>query len=432
MVSPAPLPYSLVGVLRATWTYGLFLLLSLVCQVVGLAIFLVTWPALLFVRRFTLRPIFGFLVCHVMRLYLALCRWVIDIPSPRELERMAPSVVVANHQSFLDILSLVASSARLVFVVKGWVARSPVFGGLARALGFYCVEGGSSAEMIERLGHLVSQGCSVAIFPEGTRSADCRIHRFHMGAVALADQLNLPLTPVVYYGNGRLVPKNRPFSLFRGTLSCHVLPTLSVSDLVGQSPTSNPEQPIERMLLATKRLRTIMTDHFDAMCQALDAPNPYFAEALQRGFLTCPLATRLSLKPLVHRYAQANIGQPLPQVTPDAPDAVCLSPYALGAIWLALRGRVRNVVALLPKAHATVVRQSAHVAHAAQLGVNLILLELNENTRQSASETLQICNIPPETLAQIEQLSQTPSPTAPILEALQNIEGIEPIFAALG
>ncbi|HAY17636.1 MAG TPA: glycosyl transferase family 2, partial [Rikenellaceae bacterium] len=43
---------------------------------------------------------------------------------------------------------------------------------------------------------LVAQGYSLVIFPEGTRTSDGKVGRFHKGAFYLASELRLDITPV--------------------------------------------------------------------------------------------------------------------------------------------------------------------------------------------------------------------------------------------
>ena len=54
---------------------------------------------------------------------------------------------------------------------------------------------------------LVARGYSIVIFPEGTRSPDCRIQRFHRGAFLAARELGLPVLPLYIHGFGYALPK---------------------------------------------------------------------------------------------------------------------------------------------------------------------------------------------------------------------------------
>ena len=61
--------------------------------------------------------------------------------------------------------------------------------------------------MIPKLRELVSKGYSIAVYPEGTRSLDCQIGRFHKGAFLIAETLGLDIIPLILYGSGRALPK---------------------------------------------------------------------------------------------------------------------------------------------------------------------------------------------------------------------------------
>jgi 1-acyl-sn-glycerol-3-phosphate acyltransferase len=85
---------------------------------------------------------------------------------------------------------------------------------------------------ILKLSKVLRQGKSIMIFPEGTRSADCHILRFHRGAFYLAEQLGLDIIPVFIKGFGDVLPK-KGFSLHRGNMSVEVMSRISREDCGG-------------------------------------------------------------------------------------------------------------------------------------------------------------------------------------------------------
>ncbi|PSK94760.1 trifunctional MMPL family transporter/lysophospholipid acyltransferase/class I SAM-dependent methyltransferase [Taibaiella chishuiensis] len=110
-----------------------------------------------------------------------------------------PAVYIANHSSFLDILITTMLHPRLVLLTNKWVWRSPVFGKIVRMAEYYPVADGAE-DSIEPLRSLVARGYGIVVFPEGTRSYDDQIHRFHKGAFYIAEQLQLDVVPVVLHG----------------------------------------------------------------------------------------------------------------------------------------------------------------------------------------------------------------------------------------
>jgi len=117
-----------------------------------------------------------------------------------------PAVIIANHSSFLDTLSLGMLVPKAIFLVNDWVWNSPIFGRAVKALGFYPVRQGLESGM-DILREKVAQGCSLIVFPEGTRSYDNVVKRFHKGACYLAEQLQLDILPIYLLGNGDVLPK---------------------------------------------------------------------------------------------------------------------------------------------------------------------------------------------------------------------------------
>lgn len=140
-------------------------------------------------------------------------------PSGETLER--PAVVICNHQSHLDLAMLMAVSPRLVFLTNDWVANNIFYGTIIRHAEFLPVSQGLEA-LLPRLRNLTSRGYSVVIFPEGTRSADCSILRFHQGAFFLARELQLDILSMVLHGAGHYLPK-KDFMLRNGAITLRTL-----------------------------------------------------------------------------------------------------------------------------------------------------------------------------------------------------------------
>ena len=117
-----------------------------------------------------------------------------------------PAVIVSNHQSHLDLLCLLSLTPRLVVLTKDWAWKNPFYGSIIRHAEFYPVSDGMERNLV-RLRGLARRGYSVVVFPEGTRSADCRILRFHQGAFRLAAELGLDVLPVFLHGPGQILSK---------------------------------------------------------------------------------------------------------------------------------------------------------------------------------------------------------------------------------
>ncbi len=125
-----------------------------------------------------------------------------------------PRIIICNHQSHLDLMCQLVFTPKIVFLTNDWVWNNPFYGLLIRSAEYLPVSDGLDAIM-PHLRSLVERGYSVAAYPEGTRSKDCKIGRFHKGPFYLANQLNLEVLPMYLYGPGKILPK-RTYHLRKG------------------------------------------------------------------------------------------------------------------------------------------------------------------------------------------------------------------------
>jgi 1-acyl-sn-glycerol-3-phosphate acyltransferase len=122
-----------------------------------------------------------------------------DVPSdPRH-----PYVVVANHESFVDILLI----SHLPFEMK-WMSKSEFFkipwvGWAMRLAGDIRLERGdkkSGANALVECRDRLDKNVSVMIFPEGTRSRTGELQEFKDGAFRIAVETGAPILPLAVLG----------------------------------------------------------------------------------------------------------------------------------------------------------------------------------------------------------------------------------------
>ncbi|GAA3508297.1 MMPL family transporter [Aquimarina addita] len=140
-----------------------------------------------------------------------------------------PSIIIANHTSFLDILAIGRLHPKLIFLVKDWVYKNPVFGKAAKLAGFYPVSSGVE-DGITHLKEKIAQGYSLVVFPEGSRADRAKMSRFHKGAFYIAEELNLDIIPVILHGNSQISPKG-DFIIREGTICVKILPRVTPENI---------------------------------------------------------------------------------------------------------------------------------------------------------------------------------------------------------
>jgi len=139
-----------------------------------------------------------------------------------------PAVIISNHQSFLDILVSTMLHPKVILLTTEWVWNSPVFGAVVRMGDYYPVAEGAEGS-IEKLRKKVEEGYSIVVYPEGTRSPDAGIRRFHKGAFYIAEQMGLDILPVIIHGTAYTMSKN-DFLLKDGTITVKYLPRIKAGD----------------------------------------------------------------------------------------------------------------------------------------------------------------------------------------------------------
>lgn len=262
-------PYTLRDLARTVYAFLYFFLGCMAAQILVLLSFCIPVP------RAKKQYCLHVFICAFMRLFLR------TIPSTqvRRLNTFGetfrkPAVIIANHQSVIDILLMLAITPKIVMVTNGWVWKSPVIGPIVRYLGCFHTANGYAAA-IEQLRGKVEQGYSIAIFPEGTRSEDGSIARFHKGAFYLADELKLDIVPVLIYGAGMVSSKRQSFYIKPGRVLSQIEPRVAYGTGFGNT---YREQ--------AKAWNAWFREKYAGLCDVNDrADNPYFRNALRRNFL---------------------------------------------------------------------------------------------------------------------------------------------------
>ena len=131
------------------------------------------------------------------------------------LERLTPGttyIFVANHQSHYDTPVIFSSLPyQLRIIAKDSLARFPVLGWHLKRGGHLFVDrrNPDHTGILTRWRALVSEGLSLIIYAEGTRSRDGKVARFKAGSFLLAIQAGLPVVPLAVVGTRAVMPKGR-------------------------------------------------------------------------------------------------------------------------------------------------------------------------------------------------------------------------------
>lgn len=165
------------------------------------------------------------LVRAVSRLYFGL-----ELRGVEHIPVHGPLVVVPNHQTFADpVLVTIPIRRRVYYMAWRRLFQVPVLGRLIRLLRAFPVEldARDPGAVREARRRLLDEDAVVMIFPEGGRSKDGALGRFHLGAFRLAASLGVPAMPVTIAGGHESWPPGRRLPR-RGRITITYHPPLSI------------------------------------------------------------------------------------------------------------------------------------------------------------------------------------------------------------
>lgn len=134
-----------------------------------------------------------------------------EIENKELLTTQKSFILLVNHQSYLDIISLYrALDIPIVWMAKASLFKIPVFGWAMSASGCIPVKRDKAEKARESLFQaalLVRQGRGLVIFPEGTRgNLDGSMIPFKKGAFVLAKKARVVIQPVTLFGPHKVLP----------------------------------------------------------------------------------------------------------------------------------------------------------------------------------------------------------------------------------
>jgi 1-acyl-sn-glycerol-3-phosphate acyltransferase len=136
--------------------------------------------------------------------------WRVHVEGRERIDPAAAYVMVANHQSLLDILVLFRLFVHFKWVSKIENFRVPCIGWNMRLNRYIPLRRGdkeSIEQMMTACEQTLREGSSIMMFPEGTRSVDGRLKAFKHGAFTLALRVGAPILPIIVEGTAAALPK---------------------------------------------------------------------------------------------------------------------------------------------------------------------------------------------------------------------------------
>ncbi len=153
--------------------------------------------------------IMGRLLC----LGIAKVAFRLHIEGEEFIPRTGPTILAANHVSFIDPIIIAVSVRRPVrFMAKKELFRFPLFGWLLRQFGAFPVNRHRiNLQAFKQATSLLEAGEIVAMFPEGTRGDGVELRPAKPGVGLIAARTGAPVIPALHRGTEKVLPRGAWF-----------------------------------------------------------------------------------------------------------------------------------------------------------------------------------------------------------------------------
>lgn len=172
------------------------------------------------------------------------------------LPRRKPAILMANHQSYVDVPLLFGLPVQFRWVADVALFWIPFLGwgmGMGGCVAVRRGDARSGQRALEQARRWLEKGISVFIFPEGTRSHTGVLGRFQSGGFRLAVETDTPIVPVVVCGTRQLLPRGGWIFRLGTPLQVRILPPV---------PPGPPPRSLRRLL---SRVRSQMNREYGRM-----------------------------------------------------------------------------------------------------------------------------------------------------------------------
>lgn len=172
-------------------------------------------------------------ICYYMFKYVIfkIFRITVSVEGAENIPKERGYVIVANHQSFLDINVVWHSIATASFMAKASLWKAPVFGWVLDRSGNIPIH--KNPRLNAGLGKILKKrfenNYNIVVFPEGHRSEDGRMFKFQNGIFRLAKEQHFSILPVTFINTGKILPKVK-WAVYSGEVKMVIHPLIRYED----------------------------------------------------------------------------------------------------------------------------------------------------------------------------------------------------------
>lgn len=177
----------------------------------------------------------------------------VEVIGSEHIDPQQSYVIAANHQSLIDIYALYGFlGIDFKWVMKKELRAVPVLGVCCELMGHILIDRSNTEAALKSINDAQSRikdGMSVVFFPEGTRSRDGELRQFKKGAFRFAQEMGLPILPVVIHGTKDILPSDT-VDLRPGHATVEILPPITTEGMTAEQVSAVTQQCREQIAAA--------------------------------------------------------------------------------------------------------------------------------------------------------------------------------------
>ena len=191
-----------------------------------------------------------------MNLYVdalaALCKAKFHTKGLEKTPKDTRFLLVCNHQHLSDVGVLIScfQKSQLAFISKYENQKMPVIGKFMHKTSCQMLHRDDDRQalrvILKCIQLIKDDAVSVAVFPEGTRSKDGKVHNFRNGAFKIAQKANVPIVVCTINGTGALFRNLKKLKTTH--IHLHLVDVIEPEELKGKTTAEIGERVYEMMI----------------------------------------------------------------------------------------------------------------------------------------------------------------------------------------
>jgi 1-acyl-sn-glycerol-3-phosphate acyltransferase len=206
--------------------FGILYLFTAIIIIIGMpVVFLKLKGAVRFLMRFWAKSVFLILGKKL------------HVEGVENIQKNGKYILIANHSSLFDIIAITSFFQGISWFGHERLMKIPIFRTILKMTDYVPMRKTSIRNTKMMIDNLISksQGHTIAMFPEGTRTLDGKVNAFYRGFIHVLRASEINVLPVTLNGFYVFKPKNRFYINFSSRISVIIHEPISRENLIDKN-----------------------------------------------------------------------------------------------------------------------------------------------------------------------------------------------------